>query len=298
MESNAQIQEFCRRYFQAVDAPILIDQPDFLQVELPREIDKELTDRPYYWMYIEATNQQVPNSVLSLTFAPDMEIEGVDKLEFVTLGSFRLNKLIQSTQKRGRFTRAYQTLKPFTTSTLSPVLLISFKRSFVADRRRDEMVSYAVNLRTGQVLRDFYEKVEGYHFSMQPGEMAHVQPQTLSFEHGYQTIRESITQEIAALDHTWAEEADAHLTRELEQLETYYDSLGLVNDEELRTDEEKVKKAALLAAERELRISELKWRCAPRIHIEPFHFGLLYVADDVLGGTLTGTTNTGKRLSM
>lgn len=298
METNAQIQEFCRRYFQSVDAPILVDQPNFLQIELPREIDKELTDRPYYWMYIEATNQQIPNTVLSLSFDPDLQIEGVDKLEFVTLGSFRLNKLIQSTQKRGRFTRAYQSVPYLTAPALTPVLLTTFKRSFVADRRRDEMISYAVNLLNGHVLRDFYERVEGLAFSPKPSNRVQPLAPTLSLEHGYRLIRERVTDEISSLDHTWAEEADLHLAQEMEQLNTYYESLGLVNNDELKTDEEKAKKAAMLAAERELRISELNWRCAPRIQIEPFHFGLLYVVDGVLGDLPIGTANTKNRLSM
>jgi hypothetical protein len=79
----------------------------------------------------------------------------------------------------------------------------------------------------------------------------------------------------------------------MEQLETYYESLGLVNADENKNDEEKAKKAAMYAAERELRIAELKWRCAPRVNIEPFHFGLIYVWEP----TWREITSTGKRLS-
>ncbi|MGZ4105805.1 MAG: YqhG family protein [Tumebacillaceae bacterium] len=298
METSEQIQDFCRRYFQAVDAPILIDQPDFMQVELPREIDKELIYRPYFWMFREMAGEEIPNTILSMKFQKDIQIEGINKIDHVALGKPLLNNIIDSTKKRGRFTRAYQSLKPFTAATLTPVLLTTFKRSFVADRRLDEMISYAVNLRTEQVMRDVYEKVASLPFSAQPNNMVHLHQPTLSIEQGYQAIRQQCTAEISALDHTWAADADAHLERELEQLETYYESLGLVNSDELKTDEEKAKKAAMYAAERELRISELKWRCAPRIHIEPFHFGLLYVADGVLDAPFTGTTKTGNRLSM
>jgi len=293
MESNEQIQDFCRRYFQAVEAPILIDQPDFLQVELPRDIDKELTDRPYYWMYVEATGQNPPNSVLSLSFAPDVEMEGVDRIEFVTLGSFRLNKIIESVQKRGRFTRAYQTGAGAAGRALSPYLLATFKLSFVADRRRDEMASYAVHLRTGHVFRDAYEQIQHLPLSGTLARTATAASPTLDLSEGYRIIRQAVEGGIAQLDHTWAIDADEHLAREREQLETYYDSLGLVNADENKTDAEKEKKAAMYAAERELRIAELEWRCAPRIAIAPFHFGLIYLAD----GALTDTAATGKRLS-
>jgi len=277
MESKSEIQDFCRRYFRGVDAPVLVDQPDFLQVELPREIDKELTDRPYYWMYVEAIGQDVPNTVLSLTFDPDVEIEGVEKLEFVTLGSFRLNKLIESAQKRGRFTKAFQSSGVIPGTQLTPYLLTTFKLAFVADRRRDEMLSYGINLCTGQIVPGFYEQVESRRFAPAPSELAGTKPLALSVEDGYRRLLEEVEAEIHSRDHAWAREAAANLERELDQLETYYQSLGLVNEDALKTDDEKEKKAALYAAERELRIAELKWRCEPRVQIAPFHFGLLYV---------------------
>lgn len=278
MENARQIQDFCRRYFHAVDAPILVDQEDFLQVELPREIDKELIERRYYWMYIEATNQNPPNTVLSMSFRPDLEIEGVDKMDFVTLGSFLLNKIIESTQKRGRFTRAYQKVT-MPGTRLQPMLLTTFKLSFVADRRRDEMVSYGVDLLTGRVVRDFYEQVEKLPFQAAPSEFTPPVEPKYTVDQGYQKIREALQAEIEALDHTWAEEADEHLKREIEQLETYYDSLTLVSNSEAKNPEEQSKKASAYAAERELRLAELKWRCAPRVQIEPFHVGLLYVVN-------------------
>lgn len=294
MESQEQIQEFCRRYFTGVGAPIHIDQPDFLQVELPREIDKELTDRPFYWMYVEATGQQVPNSVLSFSFRPDLEIEGVEKMEFVTLGSFRLNKLIESTQKRGRFAKVYQKANALAGGgAYVPLLLTTFKLSFVADRRRDEIVSYAVHLGNGQVVRDVYERVENLAFDEQPALTSTTPATNYTVTQGYERIKQHVTADIEALDHTWAEEADANLQREMEQLETYYESLGLVNADEGKNDEEKAKKAAMYAAERELRIAELKWRCAPRVGIEPFHFALLYVFEP----TWRAITSTGNRLS-
>lgn len=294
METSAGIQDFCRRYFQAVGAPILVDQPDFLQVELPREIDKELTDRPYFWIFVEATGQEVPNTVLSLSFAPELEIEGVERMEFVTLGSFRLNKVIDSAQKRGRITRVYQTSDLQAGTLLHPLLLTTFKLSFVADRRRDTMMSYAVHLGTGQVIANFYEVADPLSFASVPPSLVQAAPQMFSVAEGYERIRERLTEEIALLDHSWAEEAEFHLEEERDQLQTYYQSLGLVNDDEKKSDEEKAKKAALLQEEFNLRLQELEWRCAPRIQIVPLHFGLLYCTDAVCKMAAL----TEKRLSM
>ncbi|WP_157729451.1 YqhG family protein [Tumebacillus algifaecis] len=290
MENQQEIQDFCRRYFQAVGATILVDQVNFLQVELPRDVDKELTDRPYYWMYVEAIGQEVPNSVLSLAFDPDLVIEGVERMEFVTLGSFRLNKIIESTQKRGRVTKAYQLVNA---KPLAPYLMTTFKLSYIADRRRDEIVSYGVHLGTGEVVPEFDARLANLPFRETPPAAAMLQPVQLSLAEGYRRLKASLTEQIERLDHSWAEQAEAHLAQELEQLETYYESLGLLHADESKTAVEQEKKAALYAAERELRVAELRWRCAPRVQIEPFHFGWVYVADDSVRNTFTGN-----RLSM
>ncbi|WP_018132437.1 YqhG family protein [Effusibacillus pohliae] len=267
---KTQIQHYCRRYFQATGCPILRDEPGFLQVELPREIDKELMDRPYYWMWVEAIGQDVPPTVLNLVFDSETEIAGVERTELVALGSYRLEKIFQSAARRGQFVCQYQTATP--SNRRVPFLLTNVKISYLADRRRDELRSFGVNLRNNQVIPDLYEAVRDLPMSCQLPEHYREQlKQTgllvASLQTGWQRIKNTILEEIRNSDHTWAELAKEQLAQEINQLETYYESLILENEE----------KMDLYSAERELRVAELKWRCQPRIQVQPLHFALLYL---------------------
>ncbi|MBL0387019.1 hypothetical protein JJB07_10190 [Tumebacillus sp. ITR2] len=282
MQNQEEIQDFCRRYFEAVQAPILRDEPNFLEVELPRDVDKELIDRPYHWMMVETIYQDYPNTIKHLIFEPTVEKEDVQRPEYLTFGSLFLSKMIDSTKKRGSCTLGYQRTGLQTGARLTPVLMMTCKISYVADRCRDEIVTYGVHLGTGDVYTDFYEQVVGLDFSPEPpppSQLVHVESPKLTVKQGYKKIRDLVQKEILAMDHTWAEEAEEHLAREREQLQTYYQSLGLVNADSTAPDEEKLTKAKLYEGELEMRLDELQKRCAPRIKIEPYQFALLYLAN-------------------
>ncbi|PWK06299.1 YqhG family protein [Tumebacillus permanentifrigoris] len=284
MQSQEEIQDFCRRYFQAVKAPLLQDEPAYLQVELPRDVDKELIDRPWHWMMVETIYKDIPNTVKHLIFQQDLQREDMERPEYLTFGSLFLSKMIDSTKKRGSCTCGYQQGAMLTGTTLVPVLMITCKLSLIADRCRDEIVSYGVHLLTGEVYHDFYERVEGLTFTPQPSQLVQVETAKLSMQQGFTKIRDQVHSEIQAMNHTWAIDAQDNLSREREQLETYYQSLGLVNADTQLPDEEKAAKATLFQAELRLRLEELEWRCAPRVKIEPFQFALLYLSETVLRG--------------
>ncbi|MDB5084865.1 MAG: hypothetical protein JWN30_1751 [Bacilli bacterium] len=76
-----------------------------------------------------------------------------------------------------------------------------------------------------------------------------------------------IAAQIEQEDSTWADEAGLRLQEELEQLETYYDSLLLDSKDE----------SELLARDKRVRIQELKWRTLPKIQVEPIFMALLYM---------------------
>ncbi|BCJ85944.1 YqhG family protein [Effusibacillus dendaii] len=279
--NNTQIQEYCRKFFAATNSPILRDEPNFLQVELPREIDKELTDRPYYWMWVETIGEPVPNTVLNLVFDPDVEIEDVQRTELIALGCFRLEKIFESARRRGQFVRLTQTDTPSLLRV--PFLLTTLKISWMADRRRDEIRSYGINLKSGKIYPELYEQVRDLPFvnSYPESESDSVNRSLLaaSLQTGWQQIKDTVLEQLQNDDHSWAEQAKERLQSEIDQLETYYQSLLLENEQ----------KQVNLAAEKELRIAELKWRSQPRIEVQPIHFALLYLDATQLTDSSSGT---------
>ncbi|MDB5084864.1 MAG: hypothetical protein JWN30_1750 [Bacilli bacterium] len=155
-----EIQSYCEKYFTHVGATIVCRSDGYMEIDLPTEIDKELTDRPYYWMWIEATGQTPPQNRLRMQFDPNMtfpdEAPAAGKIELISLGSFRLNKIFESVAKRGRITKQYQISPPqIASQSLEPWLMVPYKVSFIADLRRDEIRSVGVNLLTGEIFSNF-----------------------------------------------------------------------------------------------------------------------------------------------
>ncbi|GIM44577.1 hypothetical protein DNHGIG_01260 [Collibacillus ludicampi] len=262
--NKQQLQDFCHRYFAATGCNILHEEPEFIQVELTIDIDKELTDRPYYWLWVEATGEEVKPTVLNLAFSSNKQVEGIESAELVVLGSYRLNQLFESAKKRGQFTLQYHSVRD---GELEPYFVISGKLSFLADRRCDEIISYGINMINGERVPRFFPSIMHLPMSPQPPEGCHIKEVRLSFREAWEKFLEATAEKLGAHNHEWAEEAEEHLKQEIEQLETYYGSLLIDNEEE----------ATVITAEKELRLAELKWRYQPRVEFVPFHIGLIYL---------------------
>ncbi len=50
-----EIHSFLERYFQANNCEIVENEKGYMAVQLTNELDKELMNRPFYWLYLERT---------------------------------------------------------------------------------------------------------------------------------------------------------------------------------------------------------------------------------------------------
>ncbi|MDY8024665.1 YqhG family protein [Paenibacillus polymyxa] len=72
MTMNAQqVQRFVHTYLEATGCSVIERSPHHVTVKLSPEADKALTNRPYYWGYVERTG--VPAQTMSFTFIFDGE---------------------------------------------------------------------------------------------------------------------------------------------------------------------------------------------------------------------------------
>ncbi|BAD65032.1 MULTISPECIES: YqhG family protein [Shouchella] len=155
------IHQYLRRYFLANDSPILEESPSHLKVQLSVELDKELMNRPFYWHYLEKTGG-VPNP-MTLTLITDNNRcpEGI-KGEPVHFGSVRLAQIFQSAKKLGAFVRMYEQKQPVGQSShpLHPWLCMNANVAFQCDRKKDVLLSLGLNLIHGQIVPQFFERLE------------------------------------------------------------------------------------------------------------------------------------------
>jgi hypothetical protein len=240
-------ETFCDRFFAVVGAPCMYAKPSYREFQLPVDVDKELTDRPYYWLWVERTGEQVEPTILRLAFDEDVAERESERLkqeamsgpkftqlnevqrmffrsptaEYVAFGSFRLEKIFESVKRRGVSACVKET---GVKGALRPWLLCQCLITYQCDLSKQRIASIGINLHTGQVSTDFLEKVRA--LDVQPADSTECLSGTKrSVEEGLRFIQDYLREQIEAESHAWADEALARLDSELAGMDLYYDSI-------------------------------------------------------------------------
>ncbi|UOF90131.1 YqhG family protein [Fodinisporobacter ferrooxydans] len=313
--NQAQIQGYCKRYFEAVGASIYREEPQYLQVELPRDVDKELIERPFFWKWAEAMGQHVEPTILHLIFSPDKKPQDAARLHYVGLGSQQLLKIFQSAKKRGRIVRLFETGKKSGSGSYIPYLIATIKISYLSDRRRDIFTCDAVEMQSGVILTDVWGHLAARTYQASPQAptpckhqnplrpTGHAPTDRLKIGNGSnrdtkeheeyaiesalddvelwkmqcQSAWEDLKNDIAKRIHA---EDHAWAEEAMEQLRQDKKQLDDYYEGLLQKAKEDEMQAYL--AERETRLAELAWRRQPRIRIEPFSIGLFFLRTPLL----------------
>jgi hypothetical protein len=69
--NTKQIQKFVMRYLDATECHIIEKHPAFVTVKLSPEADKSLTNRPYYWGFVERTGAAPETMSFKFVFDPE-----------------------------------------------------------------------------------------------------------------------------------------------------------------------------------------------------------------------------------
>ncbi|MCY0870045.1 MAG: hypothetical protein OWT27_05600 [Firmicutes bacterium] len=286
--ADPDLRGYCTRYFESVGAAFLPADDGDLCVQIPKDVDKELTDRPFYWMWVETTGETPPESILYLRFdrtsrssrnAPD----GV-RPELIAPGCHRLARIEASIARRGMFSTAYER-----GALLSPHALVIARVSRICDRQRDSLLSFAQNLVTGDVYPYAMDDIatRALHNERPRGSRLLTAP--IDTDDLCDRAERFVRAEISSWDERWARDAEHRLQVELKQLRQYFSA----QDEERQAPQTPADDRTSTLALRQLREDELRWRCEPRIEIRLTQFALLYLATPP--STPDGTHSDAKR---
>jgi hypothetical protein len=295
LRSDEERMRFCDAYFSSVGAPVVYEAPFYREYQLPRDVDKELTDRPYYWMWVEKTQQDVPPTVLRLAFAEsalerenerlrqqalrEAERQGLTDLqrrffrppaaEWINLGCFRLDKIFQSLDRRGQFACvAPRHLPP--DAVRVPWLMLNLLVSFRCDLTQQEFWSLGVCLVNGQVVERFLPALDRLDMVPLDTPAKACLSGTLSLDQAWQRASLHVERRLSERPHAWADAATRRWLGEREQVRTYYRSILPDVPEPER---------ALVAQEQARRERELEARMRPRIDVELRQVALVVLAE-------------------
>src|SRR5699024_10035871 len=117
MDKQLDIEQFLKRFFSANHCEVIQKQKGKLTVQLTKEMDKALMNRPFYWQYIEATGNVGQPQKLTFNMDPhDMESEG----EWIHFGSPRLEKIYNHLRQTGKFIHLFEELYVNNNTMLHP----------------------------------------------------------------------------------------------------------------------------------------------------------------------------------
>ncbi|MCY0876336.1 MAG: hypothetical protein OWT28_08720 [Firmicutes bacterium] len=312
------LESFCLRYFTGVGATIYPSPPGTLCVELPREVDKELTDRPFFWMWAEAMNENPPNTVLYLTFTEDAVTDVAPagaKVERITPGCYRMLRIMTSAKNHGAFAAAYESAP-----VVTPYAVLTVKISYMSDRRKDVLEAFAVDLRDYQITANVMPDLLARQLHDDRPLATKILPVPVDFDQVFSLVMNCVQERVKNSDHTWAKEATKKLQGELAALDQYYASLATEGAETVVSEptptevagvaghakvvqlqdfaqqknggvakplEEPVVSPLTRAAEQELRRAEMIWRTEPRVEVRPMQCAMVYLAQAPRGDAVS-----------
>jgi hypothetical protein len=257
--NQQELLDFTERYFNTLGCETLTKHPAYLEAQLTVEVDKEIMNRPYYWMFVEKTGAPPQPQRVTFIFDEAQLPDGVQG-EWIKFGCWRLHLIFDSAKRKGRFIRLYEVVEETDrTQGLFPWLMLNYKISFISDQKKDLFYPLGMNLLTGQILTQFEDilqhyrltpKIPDYHFTLRP---------IYSLPSALQCVEEHIQSFLAEQDTSWAIEANRRLDEESKLLDTFY---GKTAKQERKTYQK--------------RMEEIEYY-RPKIEVSPINVGLVYL---------------------
>ncbi|WP_202076658.1 YqhG family protein [Caldalkalibacillus salinus] len=257
--NQSEMYTYIERFFRETGCTILEQDPTYIRAQLTVDVDKEITNRPYYWMFVEKTGAEPQPQ--QLTFVLDDEnVPDHVRGELIKFGCWRLHQIFQSAKKNGSFIRLYEVVdQSRRTQGLIPWLFINYRISFISDQKKDIYYPLGFNLFNGEMMTQFDKAIEhyalspkipDYHFTLRP---------IFSLNSAIQRIEDHINDFLESQDTTWAEEANKRLDEERGLITSFFENAS----EETR-------------ATLDTRLEEVEYY-RPRIEVNPINVGYIYL---------------------
>ncbi|GIP16772.1 hypothetical protein J40TS1_24140 [Paenibacillus montaniterrae] len=302
--NTKQVQRFVQRYLEATQCTIMEKSPYHIKVKLSPEADRELTNRPYYWSFIDRLNETPETMSFLFVFdeekynqmlneqsvdpAPALSAEdkALDRVfgfapkpimrvpkEHLHFGSNRLQQLFDSTQRNGSFVCLYQepqqrALHPYASRPYTAWLAVNYVVELSCDRKREELFSLGISLVTGHCVEHFHDRLQAMRLSPRIPANVHLAKNGISYNKALSIAEAYIERKLKSYDYDWAVQAQARLKEELERLDSFYKPL--LQHAEAEQEQE-------ILQLQQKRMEEIRWQYEPRITASVINCGLFHL---------------------
>ncbi|WP_438349822.1 YqhG family protein [Paenibacillus sp. FA6] len=306
--SSDQVQQHMMIYLEATDCQIIEKSPYHITVKLSPQADKQLTNRPYYWGFVERTG--VDPETLCYTFvfdperytvpdvkpAPVMNSEGIPQdsilsryfdvtptmprmgpgrilREDVNYGSQRLQQIWDAARREGSSVYLFEEpgilqRRALFSAAYEPWLAVCFKVEMTCDVKKEQLHFMGISLLSGVITEDFRQQLVGRSLSPRIPENVHINPAELSLGKAAEQLQSNLISSLGQLDYQWADQAQERLKDELVIIDGYYEHM--MND----PDEEKNNH---IREQYDARRSEMAWQYEPKVKLSAITCGLFHL---------------------
>jgi hypothetical protein len=284
-----QIEAFMLQYLQTTNCHIIEKGVGYVTVKLSPQADKELTQRSYYWGFVERTGIEPETLTYCFIFdpmnngleAPPPVITGPGawtaatraQRHEVSFGSRRLEQIFQAVSNKGRWVRLFEEPPSNRQMGLPPLgystwLGLNYKIELACDMKRSELHSLGISLSTGEIVEDFQAMLLRKKLSPRLPLNVHLLPKQMSLQKSAALAESHLEDMIKRYDHTWAVQARERLKVEQSRMDEYYTGLlsSLEPDKKQEVEEQY-----------QNRQQEINWQYSPRIEATAINCGLFHL---------------------
>jgi len=302
--NTKQIHRFVQHYLESTDCQIIEKSPAHFKVKLSPLADRILTNRPYYWGFVDRTGAEP--ETMSFLFVTDKErydraqeeqagsepdqtdaalarsfgyVHGTTAgarmpREDLYYGSRRLEQLFEAARSGGSYVCLFQEPElrkshPLQSTAYTPWLGVNLMVEFQCDRKREEIHSYGISLATGQVVEQFQERLAGMRMTPRLPPNIHIARSAITLHRAAGLVEQALEKKLRSYDYSWAQEAAERLEEEQQLIAHYYEALLSSAEEEQRAN---------IEAQFENRKAEIDWQYKPRVQASAINCGIFHLA--------------------
>lgn len=254
MSELFQMHEFLKSFFQENNCPIKKETNNHLTVQLTKEIDKAILNRPFYWHYKEWMKEEGVAKEITL-YTNYMEEK---KLDWITVASPMFDKMLAFLQTNNRYMQLYETIRTNEKTLLQPWLLINFSILYEGMQKREEIISIGLNLMNGAYQTNMMEVIKNMDFSPTISDYCYTISPLIRIDSAFKRLEKLLDDHVANQNHQWAIASFEEMKEQINMVHYFY-----------ALDEE--------AENKEKALAEVRQLLQPSISYDVINGGLIYL---------------------
>src|SRR5699024_231900 len=182
------------------------------------EMDKALMNRPFYWQYIEATNQKGIPQELAFTTNMNNQTEYI----WIHYGSPWLKRIYDYILKNNHIIQLYEIHHTNVQTVLHPWLLTNNLVIFEGKQRKEYYFSIGLNLINEHIATNMMERLQNITLAPNISTYCYVTSPIITFDSGFLHIEKLVTNQIKNENMNWATDSLKKMNEENQMAAYYY----------------------------------------------------------------------------